>query len=137
MTSSIEIHNIVSHIKIYRGIYACNKIPLLNTFPSVFIINTDTDDKKGEHWVALYFKNKNECEYFDSYGLSITNKYIQRYLDNLGILNYTYNTLQYQNIFSKLCGYYVIAFVLCKSKQIPIINFYQKNVDEFIVQNLI
>ena len=137
MTSSVEIHNILSHIDIYQGVYPCNKIPQVKTFPCVYILNTDTDDKKGEHWVALYFKNQHECEYYDSYGLSIENEYILRYLYNLGFNHYRYNTLQYQDIFSKLCGYYVIAFVLCKSKQIPIISFYKKNIDVFIAKNLI
>ena len=31
-----------------------------------YIINTDTSDKPGEHWVAIYFRNNGEAIYVDS-----------------------------------------------------------------------
>ena len=41
-----------------------------------YIINTDTSDKPGEHWVAIYFRNNNEAIYFNSYGLPPQEDYI-------------------------------------------------------------
>ena len=41
-----------------------------------YIINTDTSDKPGEFWVAIYFRNNNEAIYFDSYGQPPLEDYI-------------------------------------------------------------
>ena len=40
--------------------------------PIAIIQNTHPISRKGEHWVAHYIPNKNECEWFDSYGAHIS-----------------------------------------------------------------
>ena len=57
----------------------CAKDLLPNEKPldvKAYIINTDTSDKSGEHWVVIYFRNNNEAIYFDSYGLPPLEDYI-------------------------------------------------------------
>ena len=41
-----------------------------------YIINTNTSDKPGEQWVAIYFRKKREAIYFDSYVLAPLDDYI-------------------------------------------------------------
>ena len=39
------------------------------SYPSAYVINSETHDQPGEHWVAVYFDQHGRGEYFDSYGL--------------------------------------------------------------------
>lgn len=137
MTNSVELKNILKHIKIFKGVFPCDKIPIIKKFPSVIIVNTDKSNSSGKHWVSLYFKNKNTCEYFDSFGLPINNKYIKKYLIKLNYKKYVYNRIQFQKLNSKLCGYYVVAFVLCKNKNISLKKILDDDIDNFIIKNLI
>ena len=55
----------------FKGVYAIdeiNKIPVSDKMG--FILNLDTSDQKGSHWVAIYIdaKDDNSVEYYDSFG---------------------------------------------------------------------
>jgi hypothetical protein len=50
----------------YKGTFARDHIPNLKNGEST-IINLDTSDKNGSHWVALY-KNNNQLYFYDSFG---------------------------------------------------------------------
>ena len=54
--------------KIYCGIYSLDTIPPLNNQNKLMIINLDPSYKPGSHWVALYCKDNEIVEYFDSVG---------------------------------------------------------------------
>lgn len=43
-------------------------IKSVSTLPRIFIVNTDTHDKPGKHWVCLYFPYDGPLEFFDSLG---------------------------------------------------------------------
>ena len=46
--------------KIFKKVFALDKIEM-PSYPSAYEINSDTSDKKGEHWVAVCFdKNREE-----------------------------------------------------------------------------
>ena len=51
----------------------------------------------------------NIIEYFDSFGLKCPVEVI--YLSNKLGLNFIYNSAQYQNIASVLCGYYCLFYI--------------------------
>ena len=136
MTTSLEIYNTLKHLKIFGGVYPCDKLPKIKNFPKILVINTDVSSSVGEHWVCLYMKNKNMCEYFDSFGLPIYNKFILNYLKKCKYKYYVYNTIIFQNINSKLCAYFVIAYILCKNKKISPESFLHINIDDFIIKNL-
>ena len=56
--------------------------------------------------------------------------------------SWEYNSVQLQSIFSTLCGYYCIYFVLLKSRNIEmfeILNLFNKtnfNINDYIVSNI-
>jgi hypothetical protein len=107
------------------------------------VINLDTSDKGGSHWVALYFDfNKNQIYYFDSVGkppgkrIRRYNNKILKYMykrkygeeldinsikkdkkipDNLDNFDVTYNGIQHQFDDSE-CGVYSINFILRLAK---------------------
>lgn len=44
---------------LFRGVFAADQLPKhVAYFPSLYIVNTDTSQGEGEHWVVLYFSNK-------------------------------------------------------------------------------
>ena len=103
------------------GVYSRNEyIPKKH---SPCIINLDDLGNQGTHWVccfpSLTFANsakpflapkaQGSLNYFDSFGMPYPEEYAKRAKkDNLQII---YNTSQYQELTSVLCGYYCL-FVL-------------------------
>lgn len=43
-------------------------LPPVKHYPALFILNTDTTEGPGEHWCIVIIFNKNNAEFFDSYG---------------------------------------------------------------------
>lgn len=67
---------------VFQGVYPSNKLPTsISVYPALFIANVDTSEKPGSHWLALYFTNKQEGEFFDSYGL-----HPSRYTETLNLV---------------------------------------------------
>ncbi|GFW54747.1 uncharacterized protein F54H12.2 [Trichonephila clavipes] len=48
-----------------------NKLPLIRRRSTV-IVNTDTQDQEGSHWLAMHIRDENTIEFFDSYGFPQT-----------------------------------------------------------------
>ena len=72
------------------------------------IINLDDLGNQGTHWVCC-FPSSTSLNYFDSFGMPYPEEYAKRAKkDNIQII---YNTSQYQELTSVLCGYYFL-FVL-------------------------
>lgn len=71
----------------------------------------------GIHWfviAALYEKDKNQVELFDSFGRQPTKKKIFIALRNFKYLKYS--TKQLQNTFNSTCGVYCLMFVFWRLK---------------------
>jgi NDP-sugar pyrophosphorylase family protein len=53
----------------FKGVYPSNHIPKLNDLSPYAILNLDTSQQSGSHWIAIAKnKNKNETLIFDSFG---------------------------------------------------------------------
>ena len=102
------------------GIYSRNEYMPKKHSPC--IINLDDLGNQGTHWVCCFPSLTTACfansakpclegslNYFDSFGMPYPEEYAKRAKkDNLQII---YNTSQYQELTSVLCGYYCL-FVL-------------------------
>ena len=57
---------------IERCVLAADQLPKasLQYFPSAFIVNTDISSMEGKHWVAFYFDEYKNGDFFGSYGKS-------------------------------------------------------------------
>ena len=91
------------------GIYSRNEYMPKKHSPC--IINLDDLGNQGTHWVCCFpsLTIANSLNYFDSFGMPYPEEYAKRAKkDNLQII---YNTSQYQELTSVLCGYYCL-FVL-------------------------
>lgn len=71
------------------------------------IVNLDSSDKPGTHWVA-FAKINNYCEYFDSFGDLRPPVELLRYLKNVKIC---YNYTNHQLFYSSNCGQHCIKFL--------------------------
>ena len=57
---------------IFRGVFASDRLPKEKDTQvrSAYIVNVDTHDKPGLHWVSIFVEN-DHCEVFDSNGLPL------------------------------------------------------------------
>lgn len=89
-----------------------NELPERTLHKECGIINLDSSQNPGTHWVA-YAKIYNYIEYFDSYGDLKPPKEFVKYVGSK--INYNYNN--YQGSYSYNCGHLCIKFL---------INFWKK-----------
>lgn len=94
--------------KFYIGCFAADKIPKIEQFPASLVVNLDTYDQEGSHWVAVFCVNKKQVYYFDSYGIE-PNLYIKQFLTQF--LKVYQNKKIIQALNSNVCGFYCIYFI--------------------------
>ncbi|VDI08958.1 Hypothetical predicted protein [Mytilus galloprovincialis] len=87
--------------------------------PMTYVVNTDTCDGPGKHWVAFHFPSTGPAEFFDSLGRSP--EYYHRRFRNVLIANgpqYRFSTTQVQPGSSDTCGLYCVHFVKMRYRNI-------------------
>jgi hypothetical protein len=97
---------------IFVGVFAADTISE-KEYSGAFIVNTDTSNESGQHWVAFYCEEFGKLEGFDSFGKypGVYSKYIKDWIgDDFHILNSS--ILQSQN--STLCGNYCLYYILLR-----------------------
>jgi hypothetical protein len=107
----------------FAGVFArdeFNAIPLSHQLtphsPSFFIVNLDTSNLPGSHWVAIEFHHRTkEAFYFDSYGLDPFYKDLDKKLTSEADV-ITWNIEKLQNLSTSVCGQYCILFCLLRQK---------------------
>ena len=85
-----------------------------------FVMNTDPSNKQGKHWVSVIVDLKNDMsvEYFDSFGLSPSKKFmkeIKKLIDKLKpntYLKMKINNVKHQDDRSQNCGFFSAKFLL-------------------------
>ena len=94
----------------FGGVYPRDRLPSGSTRRS-FVVNTDTSDRPGEHWVCVHFGEDGVAEYFDSYGLPPwAYGDIVRFMRSRSKQIY-YNTTRYQSDETKVCGHYCTYYL--------------------------
>lgn len=140
--STIDLLDILkSRIHHFKGVYARDNLPKLINFPACFIINTHNANQGGEHWLAFYYDEKGNAEFFDSYGNHPSFFELESYLNNTS-KNWTWNKKQLQSFNSPLCGYYCSLYLLYKNLNYSLEYFLNKfsnffNVNDMVLLNLI
>lgn len=93
------------------SVVALDQVPrIVRNYPSAFIINTSYSQDPGFHWVAVWFSEMGDAEFFDSYGYHPSKYTLERFVYN-NACKCTYNTQAWQNEESVVCGQYCL-FVL-------------------------
>ncbi len=99
----------------FLGVFPRDRLLTIYRFPCSVILNTEPSYKEGEHWLAMYFTDKRQCEFFDSYGNAPTTYGLEKYI-KLASSEWNYNKQRIQGDSSASCGYYCIYFLLLKSR---------------------
>jgi hypothetical protein len=92
------------------GVWSCDQLPnkAQLSYPCFMISNTEPHTQPGLHWVLLFYRNDDDCLYFDSYGRQPGEQF-DHYLSTS---NVTSNERQTQAIGSVVCGAHCL-FVAC------------------------
>lgn len=90
----------------------------ISDFPSSLIFNTDKYKGRGIHWCAVYFIDKENCEYFDPFGLPPRVPGSHNFFPFLAknSKNIEINTKQVQDLNAITCGAHCAYFIYLRSK---------------------
>ncbi|HWY33610.1 MAG TPA: hypothetical protein VNX68_03120 [Nitrosopumilaceae archaeon] len=96
----------------FVGVFPADAIPE-KQYPGAYIVNTDSSNEPGQHWVAFYCTEKNQLEAFDSFGQDpgVYSEHIKEWMGN-DYLILSKNILQSED--STLCGNYCMYFILLR-----------------------
>ena len=95
--------------KVFNGVISRDQIALID-HQGYYIVNLNDSTQPGSHWVTLRVRAPpHPIEYFDSFGLNAPHEVVE--LSHLMGVNYRYNSTQYQDLKSVLCGYWCLYFV--------------------------
>lgn len=115
--STSEIEELLKPISQFVGVYPCDAIPNFSSRPCALIVNTDTANEPGEHWIAIILKEKGKALYFDSFGFPPLISSMQKYINENAPNGFKYNCITLQHPNSKTCGLYCAAFVALWSRK--------------------
>jgi hypothetical protein len=108
------IEYILSHDSVtkksFLGVFARDELPVIKRFPACFVVNTDVRSRPGQHWLAFYFDQREQCFFFDSYGMPPSFYRLESYIKRT-TKNWTWNARRLQGL-SQYCGFYSILFLL-------------------------
>lgn len=91
----------------FRGVYMRDSLPKLPKINECAIVNLDSSDNLGTHWVA-YVKKGINVNYFDAFGNLRPPLELLKYFDGCKIL---YNRRRYQDWETPYCGHYCLLFL--------------------------
>lgn len=104
----------------FRGIYSSNELMSSpremgwsDQLPHALIVNTDSDNLPGKHWIAIYITLRAQGEVMDSYGL-LPPTSVQRWL-NEHTQRWSYNRYLIQPPESDSCGQFCADYLIRRS----------------------
>ncbi len=104
----------------FIGCFAENELNNLTitSFPSFLIVNIDSSEMKGSHWIAVGIFN-DKIEIFDPLGFDIFNWSkvpcdLLDFLHRLSVTRRVYTAPRVQSDSSYLCGFYTIFYVIAR-----------------------
>lgn len=101
----------------YAGTYAVDKVPQLKK-KSYFILNTDTSDKRGTHWVSCFFNGKNTYYVYDSFGRN-SSTLLPIFINGVKARSATYKDSDHdaeQDNYEANCGMRCLSWLICIEK---------------------
>ncbi|GMT03589.1 hypothetical protein PENTCL1PPCAC_25764 [Pristionchus entomophagus] len=107
---SIDISSLLSHIPNFLGVYPSDCLPNIVDKSKSFglVVNTDSSDKSGTHWLAIFVKN-GICHYFDSFCGLPKVKNIRSFCEQFHSCHF--NREKHQQIQEITCGAYCIFVI--------------------------
>lgn len=101
----------------FQGVYPSDKLPKESTsYPAAFVANVDRSHEPGSHWIAFYFDEHGDGEFFDPYGMRPLVAAFEKFLQHHTKGRVKYNDVQLQSLFSTMCGAYVIFYIMHRAR---------------------
>ena len=104
---------------IFGGVRAADQLPdhPVPSAPRGYIVNTDSHDQPGQHWIALWTQNDG-CQIMDSYALPLEtyqSKHLIQWINkHWSVMERNNQSLQAIN--SATCGHYALKFLVERSQ---------------------
>lgn len=115
---NLEISQALQDLSSFGGARPADILPRDGHY-KFYVLNTDTSDRRGKHWVAVYL-NPYQPEFFDSLGHSpvFYHKEFEYLLINHSPNqpNYLYNSKRLQQFGSNVCGLYCIYYIVLRDR---------------------
>jgi hypothetical protein len=113
-----EINKAMQDYKTFLGTWPSDMIPDIGPGEGV-IVNTDTRNEPGKHWVAIYRPPRGPVEYFDSFGLPPLSPETINYLSRIAPQGWTYSMTTVQHEIEDSCGQHCINFLKHRLSELP------------------
>ena len=113
--NNLQIDACLKKCKSFHGTFPIDKMPPLDDKPYSCVLNLSPSGHSGTHWVALFSRDDETVEYFDSYGRQMPG-------DIRACIGERYavrNNVILQQLGSNVCGQYCIYFVWNRDKGRP------------------
>lgn len=118
--------------KYFKGIVMrdTDMLPSRNSSaPALYILNTDSEAGKGEHWCAAFYHGQ-QCEFFDPFGMPPEFYGFERILRTRAARYRVHNNICVQSIASMNCGHHCLFFGFHRCRGFllsKIINMYKSD----------
>lgn len=120
-----EINAILKNITGFVGVFPRDRIPKPKKLPAFYVVNYDSNDEPGEHWVAIHLFEPNEGEYFDPFGLPPLHPALREFMQT-NCKSWTYSIKDIQHAQSIKCGSFCVNFVRERSRGLSYRTFLSK-----------
>ena len=119
----------------YAGVFPIDLLPDILKPHQVYIVNLDTSEQEGSHWVCLQtFDAPETITYFDSFGTAPPLEMIPKLLSN--VKNIVYSDIAVQSILSQYCGYHCLMVALLMERKFSLkdilINCYRAEEEQYL-----
>jgi hypothetical protein len=124
--TNIDLVNIAKKIKLpLVGVFTKDELKDIKKQDGNYILNLQSsEDGNGSHWTCFIVEG-DKTYYFDSFGFPAPKEFGKWNKEK-----YFWSDKQIQNLYSTVCGYYCIAFLIYMNNR-PRLSEFQKFLDMF------
>ena len=123
--TDVQLNQLLIHDPYFIGVFPRDRLPMsaivYHQLPITLIVNTDTSNLRGRHWVAVYVNEQRYGEYFDSLAQPIPKHislWLSRFTNQWKYVLRPFIDPPIQSIYSQTCGAFAFYFV----HQRPLLN---------------
>lgn len=114
--NSTQLEKAGEKIPNFIGVFSVDNIPKIkNKPPQKFIVNNQTSNLPGQHWIGVTILSGNVAYVYDPFGLPPPRMLVYNLQRNMGIKNVVYNKKQVQKLSEQICGPLVLQHLINKT----------------------
>ena len=121
-----EINANLENVPGFVGVFSRDTIPPPEKLPAFYVVNYDSRNEPGEHWVAIHLLTNGNGEFFDPFGLPPLHFDLRHFMET-SCRQWSYSVKDIQHAQSTKCGHFCVNFVKQRAKGVP----YKKILSQF------